>query len=597
MLLLISLQLFAQSDYYVQLAQEKKLSENLAWKALLHMPKEISEVEDERFFLSIDGRVNASAELNATIYSLYHEKSFEDNATACLFPARVHWLKQELSLENLPKVTCKNFDFLAERMDGDSVSLIFPYMQGSSPSSMFGHTFLRIDSKSKPKMMSYAFNYAALHEEEEDSPLVYMYKGFFGGYKGSYSMLPYYEKIKEYRDIEERDIWEYDLNFTKEETAQMIRHMWEVQEKNSSYYFFTQNCAYKMFWMMEVARPSLALRDDFNFHVIPSESIRTSIDAGLVSSTHYRPARSTKLVAYGKKLDHADIDTVFKISADSLTPSQYVNETNASIQTKRYVLDASAEFVEYDYLKKDINSTTYKQRLHAILISRSQLGRGENIEIPKPVDPMLSHRSFRLSADVGVRNSEFIGFLGVRPANHDIKDSDYGYLKGAQIEFMDLLFSYSKDEFRIEKATIISVSALIPRSEFFKPESWRFSLGWDRNYLTESSDFTANYSMGATWGNELGYVYVLVDVFTYINKSPTIGLGGVGGAVFNQGRDFKANMEVTQRIYETSDTQLLFSASEHYRSSQNTALSISYDYVEKNEIDWNTFKLSFDYFF
>jgi hypothetical protein len=196
-----------------------------------------------------------------------------------------------------------------------------------------------------------------------------------------------------------------------------------------------------------------------------------------------------------------------------------------------------------------------------------------------------------------VRNSEFIGFLGVRPANHDIKDSDYGYLKGAQIEFMDLLFSYSKNEYKVEKATIISVSALIPRSEFFKPDSWRFSVGFDRNYLTERTDFTANYSMGATWGNALGYVYVLVDVFAYMDKRPTIGLGGVAGAVFNQGRDFKANMEVTQRIYETSDTQLLFSASEHYRSSQNTALSISYDYVEKNEIDWNTFKLSFDYFF
>lgn len=560
------------------------------------MDDSVSEVEDAAFFLAKNGKRDASAELEATIEALYNETRFDDNSTACLFPARKHWLVKELEMQNLPDVKCEQFDFLMKQMDPKSVSLIFPYMQGSSPSSMFGHTFLRIDSNSKPRMLSYAFNYGS-EQDKDDNKLSYMYKGFFGGYKGTYSLLPYYEKIKEYRDLEERDIWEYDLNFTKEETLQMLRHIWEVELNYSWYYFFTQNCSYKMLWVMESAREGLDLRKYFNFHVIPSETVRATVDEGLVIKHHYLPARSTKLIAYESELDDNDITDVISISKDKIKPKEYLKEDGSAIQTKRFVLEASAEFVEYDYQKKDINSTVYKDRLHEILLARASLGKGERVEQVLPVNPIFSHRSFKVSAEVGVRNSEEIYFIGVRPANHAITDFDIGYLPGAQVEFMDLLFSYKKNDFNVEKATIISVAALTPKTKFFKPYSYRFSFGFDRRYLNESTEFTANYSQGGTWGDKDAYFYLLADVLLYTDYILTVGAGGVVGAVLHQGKYFQTNLEVNQRIYNTRDTQFLFCASQRYHSSQNTSFALSYDYVQKDKTDWETFKLSFDYFF
>ena len=560
------------------------------------MQDDISEVEDEAFFLAKDGKKDATAELEATIKALYNEKRFDDNSTACLFPARKHWLTKELEMKNLPEVKCEQFDFLLKQIDPKSVSLIFPYMQGSSPSSMFGHTFLRIDSNSKPRMLSYAFNYGSEHNEE-DNKLTYMYKGFFGGYKGTYSLLPYYEKIKEYRDLEERDIWEYDLDFTKEETTQMLRHIWEVELSYSWYYFFTQNCSYKMLWIMESAREGLDLRKYFNFHVIPSETIRASVDEGLVTKYHYIPARSTNLMAYESRLNDEDIIDVFNISKDKIKPSEYLKKDHTALQNKRFVLEASAEFVEYDYQKKDINTTLYKNRLHNILIARASLGKGEQIEIEIPDNPILSHRSFKVSSEIGSRNSDKMAFIGLRPANHAITDFDIGYLPGAQVEFLDLLFSYKKNDFNVERATIISVASLTPKTKFFKPKSYRFSFGFDRKYLNENMEFTANYSQGATWGDKNAYFYLLADILLYTGSILTAGVGGVMGASLHQGRYFQTNLEVHQRIYSTGDTQLLFSASQRYHSSQNTSLAISYDYVQKDEVDWKTFKLSLDYFF
>jgi len=268
-----------------------------------------------------------------------------------------------------------------------------------------------------------------------------------------------------------------------------------------------------------------------------------------------------------------------------------------SKQTKRLVLEASAEFVEYDYQKEDINESVYKDRLFDILKSRSTLGKGEVVNIPTPTNPMLSHRSFRVSTEIGSRNSEPIGFLGVRPANHDIKDFDMGFLDGTQIEFMDLLFSYKEADFQVEKATLISVAALTPRSDFFKQSSYRFSIGFDRNFLSENIDFSLKYSTGATWGSSIGYLYTLVDALAYMDLSPKVAIGGTVGVVTREDEKFKTNIEVSQRIYNDAKLQSLLLASQSYRPSQNTALSLSYEYVQKSQDDWNTFKLSFNYFF
>ena len=47
-----------------------------------------SEIDDANFFLSKDGKKNAKKELDATIIALLNETNFDDNSTACRFPAR-----------------------------------------------------------------------------------------------------------------------------------------------------------------------------------------------------------------------------------------------------------------------------------------------------------------------------------------------------------------------------------------------------------------------------------------------------------------------------------------------------------------------------
>lgn len=587
----------ANIDSYLELAKNKELSQSKYWHILLHMPDNVSEIDDKAFFLSPNGKIDANAELQATITALYNETSFDDNSTACKFPARKWWLIKELNMQGLPKVVCKGYDTLMKKVDPQSASLIFPSAYISSPASMFGHTFIRIDSSYKSKMLSYAINYAANANSSTENGLVFAIKGLVGGYYGTYSLLPYYEKIKEYRDSEERDIWEYDLDLNQQELQQMLRHTWEIHDTYSWYYFFTENCSYNMLWLIEAAKPSVELRKYFNYQVIPPETIHVAVKEGVVTKRHYRPARRSKLLAYEKYLSDDEIEKVFELTKNKEKIHVFLEDDSYNIQSKRFILEATVEFIEYDFLAGNISPDEYRTRLHEILGARSSLGRGEKIEITEPDDPMTGHRALRTRLEAGIRDDKGIGFLGIRPANHDITDSDVGFLRGTQIEFFNLLFSYGEDDFNVEEAGLINITSLSPRSKFFKPFSWRLNTGWDRNYLSESTKFTGNASGGFTWGNEFGYAYILADALFYTDEDLTAGIGGVGGLVAYQGKDFKTNIEATQRIFDTGSDQLLFSASQHYRSSQNISLSLSYDYVEKYEEDWDTVKFTFDYFF
>ena len=89
---------------------------------------------------------------------------------------------------------------------------------------MFGHTFLRIDQKGQTeqtRLLAYTINYAA--DVPSDAGLWYPIKGIFGGFKGFFSTPPYYLKVQEYRDIENRDMWEYRLTVLGSAVASVAR--------------------------------------------------------------------------------------------------------------------------------------------------------------------------------------------------------------------------------------------------------------------------------------------------------------------------------------------------------------------------------------
>ncbi|MBA3026600.1 MAG: DUF4105 domain-containing protein [Sulfurimonas sp.] len=560
-----------------------------------------SEIDDKNFFFATDGKTNAKNELDATLDAFYNEKTFDSNASACKFPARKNWLKEKLGIKDFPNVNCSEYDKILQRLNPKSATLVFPSAHINSPASMFGHTFIRINSAYKSKLLSYAINYAADADPSKTNGVIFALKGLFGGYYGQYSLLPYYEKLKEYRDTEQRDVWEYDLNLNEAEVLRMTEHIWELNGTHSYYYFFTENCSYNMLWLLEVARPSVHLRDYFNYNVIPLETIHAAKEEKIIADVNYRASKRTILLKYEKLLNENHLRTPRALVRGEISPKNIIESKEIDKQQKMYILEASIEYLEYSFSRNSMSKDEYVALFHTITKARASLGPGKELDIQTPEEPSLSHRAIRLSTGFGSRNGNAIGFLGLRPAYHDLEDSLYGFLRGTQIEFANLELSYSQNDLEVEEATILSIASIAQRSEFFDSFSWRTKFGWDKNSLNEKTNFLATLGAGYSWGNENAYVYFMFDPFFYVAETTTGGIGSSAGLVFDGFSFMNTNIEYTNRWYDSKEKQALFKLSQNFRTSQNTQIKLKYDYKErvalKEKSDENTYKVLFNYHF
>lgn len=570
-------------NYKVE-ANKQKLATTYYWQLLLHMEDGISEIDDPNFFLADNGSINANSELNATIDALFNETQFDDNSTACRFPARKKWLEKKLHINNFPKAQCTQYNKIIKRIDPQSATLVFPAAHINSPASMFGHTFLRINSSYNSKLLSYAINYAADAGEniDEVNGVVFALKGLFGGYYGRYSLLPYYEKLREYRDTENRDIWEYDLNLTKEEVTKMVDHIWELNGTHSYYYFFTENCSYNMLWLLEIARPSTKLRDKFNLAVIPLETVHVVKESAMIIQEHFRPSKRSRLLQYETLLENRYLHLPKSIVEFKIQPKDIVLNPEIDMQQKQYILESAIDFLEYSYSRNDLEKNVYIELFYKLSKQRATLGQGNQLLVPTPTSPQESHRAVRVKTGYGIRDSEGIGFIGLRPAYHDLEDSGYGFLRGTKIEFLDVEFSYNKDErLKLEHATILAIESLSQRSEFINAFSWRTKFAFDKDYIGKNSNFLATVGAGLSWGNDLGYVYMMVDPLVYIKNTFNFGLGTSIGFFIDKYRFMSTKVELKSRIYDNGKQQYILDMSQNFRIKQNIQLQIKYNMVEK----------------
>lgn len=567
----LSLSLYATtSDELIAQAHDQKLSDTRYWHLLMHAPKEESEIDDDAFFLSRTGKQNLSAELDASIRHFNEDNNRSNESVFCRFPARRAWLEQELNT-SFGEGECSEYEALVTKMDPQKVTLVFPSAHINSPASMFGHTFLRIDSSMESKLMSYAINYAA--HTDDTNGLLFAYKGLFGGYYGYYSMLPYYEKLKEYRDSESRDVWEYDLNLTHEEVMAMVRHIWELQRMNSWYYFFDENCSYHMLWLTEIARPSVHLRDHFFYYVIPPETVRAFEEEGLVTDKHFRPSKRTKLLAYERVLSPQGIQAVQALSGDKID----TNQTQLEVQDRRYTFEAAAELVEYNFIEGKIAKDIYAHRYHSLLSERAALGEGKALPMLDKSNPDTAHHAARIEIAQGWLEHRSPLLIGWRPAFHDLTEDDTGHLTGAQIEFLDTMIGVDHDTVSLEKLTVLSLASIAPVSHFFKPFSWRMKSGWDREYGYDRLSFVTRVGAGAAIGDERMFGYLLSEPEVRLGFNPDIGLGFSAGAGINWGKRMKSYVESGHIFYLDGADRSRITLSHLWQWNSFSAVALSYE--------------------
>ena len=589
-------------------ARNQHLDQDPYWLLLLHYKRGLyglrSLVDDPRFFLSPAGKTHSDAEMEATLRLFFNTAPAEGEPEKCRFVARLAWLKEKLKIPDsrLSDLDCLEFHKWMKTISPQSAVLIFPSFYMNNPASMFGHTLIRIDSKSESKLLSYAINYSARVDTFDWS---YPVKGVFGVFKGYFGIDRYYDVIRHYNDTEQRDIWEYPLNLSREEIERMFLHLWELREIYSYYFYFDENCSYSLLLLLDSARPSLHLSDTAGLWVLPTDTLRAVRENGLANPGEFRPSKATRIRAMMAELDGSALrDAILLSRGQPAAP-----RPDRSDSEDRKILDLAIEEIQYRFNTRQISRDNYMSIYLPTLKQRSALGSlSDESEIPvsaPPQAPEEGHRSQRLTLGGGVDRSQWFEAVSYRPGYHGFDDPDAGYDEGLQIVFGDTTLRHYRSEIlRLEHLDLIDIFSVSPLDRFFKPISFKIQTGLSRDPDLRGNDalfYRINPGFGAGAKlTALGLLYALLEadlrLGTQYNDFYALGAGVQVGVIQRISNRWKINFFAENLNYGFRDyfreTSIAATQALLMTPANTLTFSLSADWVKafsrrQAQLSWN----------
>ncbi len=602
-----------------QQVQAENLAEHKTWRRLLYFlddkkslfnkeaPKSL--IDNPEFFLTANGKYDASAELDALLVAFASQISapkttasqsteLSNKSALCRFPARTQWLKETLGIDNSSlQAECPELEEWMTMLSPEQLSIMFAEEYLDNPISAFAHTLLRIDSPKSaadPSLIHHAY---ALNDTVDGNPddafAVYAIKATSGGYDNRIEIDPYPEKLAKYLKDDERDAWTYQLNLTPAEVQQIMLHVWETKELDIPYYFTTDNCASEILRLIDVVRPEQDLLSQLPYVVIPSDVIQLLNDEAILVDARYTPSDSTVRQAQLNKAQAAaklGYQPLPKDDADAIASAE--RNPASSISTS----DTEPKtIIDYGIVASDNNPADR----HPLQVAQIGLGqRGDNNYI-----------------DIGVR----LGF-------HDTLDRASGYSQFFNLEALattlrlydtDSSKSNEPDSVVLQNFTVLRGRSFNPVNTAKQGKTWGASVEATRvndGSQVEGRDHlvgSVGYESGWSWAfgspragtgempPQLCYTLLsgTAQVGRGINKGYRVGAGVNAGCryQFNNQLRAQAELQLPYWYHGSSDDsnarghywQPISSLGLQYDIDKKQALRINANYDWQDRVDAN----------
>ncbi len=434
----------------------------------------LSEADSDRFFLSANGRSNPTAEYEA-LASAINQPISNDEHAVCRFPARTLKILRDEGSSNFPDLSkCKKLSQYLRSTNAKSASLVFAGYFIQKPSSAFGHTFLRLHTNQQgdAALLDFAVDFSA--SVNTSNPIAYGVKGIIGGFPGRFSRMPYFLKLREYADLESRDVWEYPIDLTPDQTQLLVLHLWDMDQTHFDYFYFSENCSYHILRAIE-AISNKKVAKHLKFFVTPLDTIHALEDASLLRKPTKRPSQFSILSASLKRLEGTSSILARDFLRDPLNYS-------GSLPSDAVTLDAFIEILNFRFAEQLLTDQALPEvaRLRReVLIARSRASDSKPIVSESSDQPSLGHRGSWIDLSYSFGDSSFLQ-LSNTFAVHHFRSSATGFSNRFQMKMGEFSFRISDQQINIDKAVVFDV--LNASNSFaidFSP-AWRFSLGFDR---------------------------------------------------------------------------------------------------------------------
>lgn len=453
-----------------------------------------SDIINHDFFLSKDGINNPDAEfIEFKRYLKEYISSGKNIEIMCRFPARLSLFQSNYDwAKNIKRPVCTDFENKNRPDKITSVSLVLANGYFENPGSYYGHNLLKFnygDTRLSQESVDASINYGANATDSPGNPK-YVFKGLLGLYDANYTRNNDFIYTNAYTNLQMRDVWEYELNLTKDDIRALAEHSWEMSFAKFKYYFLSDNCAHRISNLIAFLRGS----DTFKIHgfwLTPVQVTRKLNDAGLIKKISYQPSLQTVFFKKYKKASKAE-RILFNKFFRSNDLEKKVLVGNLNPDTLVMALDyLDLEVAKITLKRKDEQKIVLLNKQRAVILNalyaKPASAVKNDFKVPEPEATAYSKHTSVIRIGYGWnRDNDFIK-IGYRATNNDLLNIPKSGQEFSQFYMGNFELKKSDNDVKISKFILAEVMNLdtnpLPMS-LTKKFSWHFKADYsERNNL------------------------------------------------------------------------------------------------------------------
>lgn len=545
-------------DAMLRLAQQAQLGQSAEWYKINQYHPSLggmkSRVDDPSFFLDQNGKHDPQAELDATIRTAYDDEMAEQSRQPklCRWVARYQYLNRSMKALGFdyPAPRCEGFERWKSGMARDSVTMIFASIYLNSPASMYGHIFMRFDSAKAGefnRLNDTTVGYTV--SSDGDFGPMFLASSLMGGFPGNFVSVPYFMKMREYSDLENRDLWEYQTDLTPDEIDKMHAFIWQQSFAYVDYYFFDDNCALMLLATLEAGRPSLELISNAKPWLAPLDTVKVMRDAKLVRKAHYRPSQYSTLISNVERAPEALRTRAVALARSLELPAL---DTNRSPAEQAQLLDLALGVLEYErnqkHSEKEAASVSRFQLQLATVRSRIDAVATYQPAPPPRERPDEGHDSLRIGGGMGKVDGKPYGQFNLRLGYHDALDPHAGFSPGASSKMIDLYLRLNDKQVRFERLDLFEVFLPSVRTAWYRPLTIKANISVRREVQRDDTltPTALRIELGAGEGyrvSERSQMYFMADSVTRLRAgASSLAVGPVAGWIWQPEARWRAEV-------------------------------------------------------
>ena len=440
---------------------------------LIHNQNNENQIVSKEFYLSSNKNATQKEEFEAT-KKLF--KSSNGLEAACAFPARYEFIKSNFSdipIYNLQ--SCKELNRYLDSFPKDKLSIVFTSEYTNNPSSAFGHIMLLFSKDNTPLEVGDVVHFAA-KTSTDDGFLKYSYKGMTGQYNGYFIREPFFKKIYEYNTLEQRYMYIYTLDLTKDEIKTILYHLFELRKATFKYYFLDGNCASQTTDLLNIINKDSSKK---SFYYLPIQT---------VNDLKNRVKNKDRFIPLLNKLN---------LLIQSMTPEEK-ELFNELIKTQKEIDKNTPDIIKE---AMTIYTTFNFRRFHKINRNyenvMSQTYQKQNIIDTTP-DPLLKTKPSNIGLGYYTNKNEDYLLFQYRPLFIDLLDIQNNDLQESQTNTFTFDLLINNDNIKLNKFDFINIKSLPLQSDFYNPISWNIHSGFDRENKKENLSYNNEIGIGRT---------------------------------------------------------------------------------------------------